>query len=296
MADSSRIFGAHLSVAGGLHLALVEARRLQADAVQVFVKNQRRWNAPPLTDEQVSAFHAARRETGIRFVAAHASYLVNLASPDAALRDRSMQGLADELTRCHLLGIDALVFHPGAAMGDSESAAIERTASGLDAVFEAVGGGPTRVLVECTAGQGTTIGHRFDHLAAILAACRHAPRAGVCLDTCHLFAAGHDFRTAEGYCAMVESFDREVGLARVACVHTNDSVGALDSRVDRHEHIGEGRIGLEGFSHFLHDERFAAVPFILETEHGENEQGRDFNELNLERLRSLVAGRRARKA
>jgi deoxyribonuclease-4 len=289
MTRTPRIFGAHLSVAGGLHLALLEARRIVADCVQIFVKNQRQWAARPLEPAQMDAFRAAAAETRISPAVAHASYLLNLATPDEAIRERSKAALIDELMRCHALGIDALVFHPGAAMGDSESAAIARVADALNHVFEAAGDGPTRVLVECTAGQGTTIGHRFDHLGGILAACRHPQRLGVCLDTCHLFASGHDFRTAEGYAAMMQSLHSEVGLDRVHCIHTNDSKGGLGSRVDRHAHIGEGQIGLAGFAHMLTDDRLARVPFILETEHGEDENGRDLNEVNLERLRSLVA-------
>lgn len=288
MSKALRIFGAHLSTAGGIHNALIEAVAIQSDCVQVFVKNQRQWAAKPLEDAQILRFHEERRKARLTAVVAHASYLINLASSDPAARTRSEDALLDELGRCHALGIDGLVLHPGAALGDTEVAAITRIAESLDRVLERAGDGPTTVLLETTAGQGTTIGHRFEHLRDVFAIAQQTTRLGLCLDTCHLFASGWDFRTKQGYEEMITALDRTIGLARIRCVHTNDSKGECGSRLDRHEHIGQGQIGMDGFASFVNDERLAAVPFILETEHGVDERGIDLNLVNLERLRALV--------
>lgn len=288
MATPRRIFGAHLSVAGGLYNAVTSAITLQCDCVQIFVKNQRQWAAKPLSDEQRLAFAAAKQAAGVTPVVAHASYLLNLASPDPVARAKSEDALLDEMLRCHALALDGLVLHPGAAMSDTEAAAIARIAESLDHVIDRAGDGPTRVLLESTAGQGSAIGHRFEHLADILSAARRSERLGVCLDTCHLFASGWDFRTEEGYHEMMEACERTIGLSRIACVHTNDSKGECGSRIDRHTHIGEGRIGEAGFAHFVNDSRLLGVPFILETPHGVDGRGTDLNKVNLKRLRMLV--------
>jgi deoxyribonuclease-4 len=277
-----------MSVAGGLHHAFEAGVRVGCDCLQIFVRNQRQWRAPPLTDEQVAAFEAAKRETGLDPVVAHASYLLNPASPDRAMRKKSIHGMIDELTRCEALGISALIFHPGSHVDDTMEAGIKRISRSLDEVHGQCPGYRTIILLETTAGQGTAIGHRFEQLAAILDRVREPDRLGVCLDTCHLFAAGYDFRTAAKYGAMIDELDSAIGLSHVRCIHVNDSKRGLGSRVDRHEHIGKGRIGKRGFAHFLNDERFASVPMILETPKGKDGRGTDLDKVNLKRLRRLM--------
>ena len=281
-------FGAHLSVAGGLHHALRAARALGGDCVQIFVRNQRQWQAPPLTPEATQLFKVTQRDTKVSPVVAHGSYLLNLASPDAQTRKRSVAALRDEYHRCARLGIAALVIHPGAHLDDTLATGIRRIICGLQRVLRACQTHDTLILLETTAGQGTSVGHCFEHLAAIRAGLDEPARVGVCLDTCHLFAAGFDFRTPEGYQAMMKSLDELIGLAQVRCIHVNDAKGELGSRVDRHEHIGKGKIGQAGFAHFVNDPRFAGIPMILETPKGTDGRGTDLDKVNLKRLRSLV--------
>jgi deoxyribonuclease IV len=253
------------------------------------VKNQRQWRAPALTDEQIVRFRQAQAETGLDPVVAHASYLLNLASPDRDTRERSVRALIDELERCEALGVSALIFHPGAHLDDSLNAGIRRIIYSLDEVNGACAGFATLILLETTAGQGSAIGWHFDHLSVILSGVRDPHRLGICLDTCHLFAAGHDFRTQAGYTVMMEEFDRSIGLKHVHCIHVNDSKRECGSRIDRHEHIGKGRIGKAGFAHFVNDPHFARVPFILETPKGKDGRGAELDKVNLNRLRKLVA-------
>jgi len=305
------ILGSHLSVAGGLERALTEAAALGCDCVQIFVKNQRQWRAAPLSEEQITRFRAAQSATHVAPVVAHASYLLNLASPDEPARQRSIDALTDELQRCEALGVAYLVFHPGAHLNvedriqsrdsnqyrDREEAGtspamlagIERIAMSLDEVHRRCAGFRAMILLETTAGQGTSIGWRFEQLRGVLDRVKAPDQLGVCLDTCHLFAAGYDFRTPETYAAMTDELDRIIGLARVRCIHMNDSKRELGSRVDRHEHIGKGKIGKCGFAHFLNDPRFAGVPMILETPKGIDGRGTNLDRVNLRRLRSLPA-------
>ena len=284
----TRPMGAHLSVAGGLEKALEAGVRVGCDCLQIFVKNQRQWRAPPLRDDQVTAFRTAWRETRITPVVAHASYLLNLASPDKGRRMQSVTAMVDELQRCEALGVQALVFHPGACLTATMKQGIGRVANSLDKVLKQTRGYSTLVLLESTAGQGSSIGHRFEQLAAVIDRTREPDRLGVCLDTCHLFAAGYDFRTPQAYETMIDELDSVVGLANVKCIHVNDSKRELGSRVDRHEHIGKGKIGKRGFAHFVNDRRFAGVPMILETPKGEDGRGCDLDKVNLRRLRSLI--------
>lgn len=288
MPRSTPRFGAHMPAAGGLHRAFDAGRRVGCESLQLFVKNQRQWSAPPLTDGQVSSFRAARLQTGISPVIAHAGYLLNLASPDRTLRPKGERALLDELRRCETLGIDYLVFHPGSRMGSRESSAIRRVARALDRIHDQTPSFRAQILIETTAGQGTTIGHRFDQVGEIIESTNHPQRLGVCLDTCHLFVAGYDFRTAEGYRAMMDELEGAISVARVKCIHVNDSKGALGSNLDRHEHIGKGKIGKDGFAHFVNDQRFAGIPMILETPKGKDGRGADHDKLNLKKLRALV--------
>lgn len=283
------LFGAHMSVAGGFENAFEAGKAAESDCLQVFVKNQRQWNAKPLAPEQITAYKEAQRATGLAPVVAHASYLLNLASPASETRERSERALIDELQRCEALGVSAAIFHPGAHMDDTEEAGIKRIAASLDRVTKTCAGFRTRILLESTAGQGTALGWRFEQLGAILKKAKRCEPLGICLDTCHLFAAGYDFRTPEGYAAMMEEFDAHVGLERIECVHTNDSKKECGSRVDRHDHIGKGKIGKEGFRHFVSDPNLFGLPFILETPKGKDGRGSDLDKVNIKRLRKLLS-------
>lgn len=257
--------GAHESIAGGIHRAFDRAQSVGCDAVQIFVRPNRSWAVPPLTQEDVALFRAAAAETAIRPVVAHSSYLLNLASPEDDLWRRSIETLIVELERCEALGVRWLVLHPGAHVGTGEKAGLSRMAHALGEVHTATTGSRSGVLLETTAGQGTRLGYRFEHLAWLLNHTVDGERLGICLDTCHAFAAGYELRTPEGYAATTEAFDRVIGLDRLKAIHLNDSKGELGSRKDRHQHIGKGHIGLAGFRHVLNDPRLAGLPGLLET-------------------------------
>ena len=282
-------FGAHMSVAGGLENAFQSAVDAGCDCLQIFVKNQRQWHAPPLTDEAIRRFHAAARRTRVGPVIAHATYLINLASPADPVWRRSIDALTDELLRCEALDIRGLVFHPGAHMGTGIDAGLARITAALDEIHTRTPGLRTRLLLECTAGQGSTIGAELAHLGRTLAAVHDPARLRVCLDTCHLFAAGYDLRTPDGYARMAAELAEHVGVKNVACLHVNDSKQACGSRVDRHAHIGQGKIGRRGFARVVNDPRFVGLPMILETPKGTDGRGTDLDRVNLKRLRRLLA-------
>jgi deoxyribonuclease-4 len=273
------LLGAHEGIAGGVSTAFARAEEDGADCLQIFTRNARGWAAKPLEDEEIARFRAEAKRTGMP-VAAHSSYLINAAAPDREIRQKSWAALADELQRCERLGIPALVFHPGSNPDEAEGVKLvaEAMAQAIDAAP-----GKVKLLTETTAGQGASLGHRFEQLAAI----RHGipkalrKRAAVCVDTCHLFAAGYDLTTDEGYAATFAALDEAVGLDQVLAFHLNDSKKPLGCRVDRHEHIGEGAMGLPPFRRLVNDVRFAKVPGYLETE-------LRFKE-NLSVLRSLIA-------
>ncbi|HUW81739.1 MAG TPA: deoxyribonuclease IV [Phycisphaerae bacterium] len=281
-------FGAHMSVAGGLHTAFDRGRQVGCDCLQIFVKNQRQWRARPITDEQVRLWRRARRDTQLRPVFAHGTYLVNLASPDRAVWRRSVAACWDELVRCERLGIRDLIVHPGAHGGRGVLAGIARVTAALNELFDRTPGAPVRILLETTAGQGNAIGHEFEQLAEIIGGVGNRRRVGVCIDTAHVFAAGYDLRTLNGYAGTIERLDRAVGLRRVRCLHLNDSKTACGSRVDRHDHIGRGKLGRAAFRMLLNDPRLMSVPRILETPKGEDGRGRSYDRNNLDRLRRLV--------
>lgn len=260
------ILGAHESIAGGLARAFERARADQADSVQVFTKNARGWKAKPLADEEVAAFRGTAQSSGIPAVA-HCTYLVNLGTDDPAMREKSLDGFADELSRCGALGIPYLVVHPGAHPDVDRG--IELIAQGLSESLARTKGA-ARVLLEGTAGQGTSIGHRFEHLARILERVEDPDRVGICLDTCHLYAAGYDIGTESGYHRTMEELDRLVGLRKVKAFHLNDCKKPLGCRVDRHEEIGEGTLGLKAFAPLVNDPRFKDVVGVLETPEPEN--------------------------
>ncbi|PYQ65070.1 MAG: deoxyribonuclease IV [Acidobacteria bacterium] len=276
--------GAHCSVAGGMPTAIARATSLGCTAAQVFVKNASQWRGRELTAEEVAAFRAAHAESAVGPLVAHASYLINLCSADPVLLARSREALADELSRCARLGVGGLVVHPGAHLGAGEEAGVERVAASLDAVLAALPGAPVRVLLENTAGQGSCLGHRLEHLEAIRARVAAPARVGVCLDTCHAFAAGYALHEKAGYEEMWAEFAARIGFAALGGMHLNDSLRPFGSRRDRHAHIGEGEIGLGAFARLLHDPRLAGVPMIIETETGEDLAG---HRRDLETLRGL---------
>ena len=260
-----RFLGAHVSVAGGLPLAFGRGGDIGCTAMQVFVKNASRWQGKVLTDDEVAAFGAAWAATPERPVVAHAAYLINLAAPPGDVLASSRRGLADELERCRRLGLPGLVVHPGAHGGAGEEEGLRRVAESLDAVLgEAPPGGP-RVLLETTAGQGTCLGARLEHLERILELSRERDRVGVCLDTCHLFAAGYALHGEGAVDAVLVEAAGRFGRERLACVHLNDSKHPLGSRRDRHANIGEGMIGTEPFGELLRSPLLADVPLIVET-------------------------------
>ena len=286
-------FGAHLSVAGGVFNALIEARRLKCDTVQVFVKNQRQWRAPPLMPDVIQRWREELAASDTPPVVAHASYLINLGSGDDALHAKSRDAFAEELLRCDTLDIPYLVVHPGAAGEQQRETSIARVAVALNAIFKKHPDLRCMPLLETTAGQGTTLGRTFAELGAIIRQLDEPERVGVCVDTCHVFAAGYDIRDSKAYEQMMAEAKREVSLGRIRCWHLNDSKGELAKHLDRHEHIGHGRIGDAGFRNVLADERFVGVPMILETPKGEDERGREWDVLNLKRLRTI--GKKARR-
>ncbi len=282
------LLGAHMSVAGGLHRAFAAAEAVGCTCLQIFVKNQRQWTGKPLTADDVRRFREAARRTAVRPVLAHATYLVNLAAIDEGTARRSERTLVDELLRCEALGISGLVLHPGSHMGEGVDAGIRRIVQRLDAVHSATRGGRTRILLETTAGQGTSIGHTFGQLSRIIEGVRDAERLGVCLDTCHVFAAGYDLSRAEGYASMLADVELHLCGVHVDCIHVNDSQRECGSRVDRHAHIGKGRIGRMGFVRVMNDPRWAGVPKILETPKGFDGRGADLDAVNLRKLRRMI--------
>ena len=280
------LLGAHMSIAGGTPNAIDRARRAGCTVLQIFVKNSNQWKGKPLAEEEVQAFRASRTAAGLVDVVAHTCYLINLASPGGALRRQSIDTFLEELRRATLLGLSHLVVHPGSHGGDGETIGISRIADALNEIHERAAETPVSVALEGTAGQGTSVGYRFEHLRDILAGCRQPDRVSICLDTCHLFTSGHDFRTFEGYERMIEAFDQTVGLPKLRVLHCNDSKRELGCRVDRHEHIGKGQIGVDGFRWLMNDPRLARVPKILETPKGLTLR---LDKRNLRVLRGLVS-------
>lgn len=279
------LLGTHVSVSGGIHTAFERASSIGCTTMQVFVKNANRWAGKPLVEEDVQSYKSASAGAGVAPVVAHAAYLINLCAVQPEMLVKSRQGLEDELRRCEALGILGLVVHPGAHMGAGEEEGIRRIAESLNTIHDRTSGFRTLSILEVTAGQGTTIGYRFEHLRGILDLLDIPERAAVCLDTCHAFAAGYDLRTVSGWETMLHEFDTTIGLSRLAAIHVNDSMKELGSRKDRHEHIGKGHIGVDGFRFLMNDPRFNAVPKILETEKSED-MHEDVENMNL--LRSLI--------
>lgn len=285
IANSVPLLGAHFSIAGGLHKAIYEAKKYHCTALQIFTKNASTWKERTLTGEDIEAFSRARQETGIDTIFSHTAYLINLGSPEARKFERSCAALRQELKRCFLLGIPWVVHHPGAHMGEGEKAGLARIAEGINRVLNAAEQEGPQLLLETCAGQGTTLGHTFEQLASIAEKVEQRDRIGFCLDTCHIFAAGYDIRTETAYHETVKSFDRILSLKRLKVIHVNDALKDLGSRVDRHTHIGKGRIGKKAFYLLMNDKRLFHVPKILETP--KKRDGIDWDRKNLAYLLDL---------
>lgn len=286
--------GAHLSIAGGLPRAVDRAVASGCEALQIFTKSVGQWRARPLPREEIALFRTRVRERGIQPVVAHNSYLINLATANPALRAQSMAAMGEELDRAEALGLDGLVMHPGSHTGSTEEQGLDLIADGLARLLAERPRGRTRILLEHTAGQGTNLGHRFEHLAQIIDRLGGTRRVGVCLDTCHLLTAGYDICSAEGYEQTFRDFDRIVGLERLRVFHMNDSKKPCGSRVDRHEHIGKGCLGLEPFRRLLNDRRFDKLPMLLETPKLETPESRRRSDVDPWDARNLRVLRKLR--
>jgi deoxyribonuclease-4 len=287
------LLGAHLSIAGGLPRAVDRAVASRCQALQIFTKSTGQWRARPLPAEEVAEFRRRVRAAGLGAVLAHTSYLINLAAVRPDLRQQSIAAMAEELDRAEALGLDGLVVHPGAFTTGSEDEGLTRIAAAVGDLLRSRPGGRTRILLEGTAGQGTCLGHRFEHLAAIIDRAGGSRRLGVCLDTCHLLAAGYDLRTGEGCAATFADFERVVGFDRLHALHLNDSKRECGSRVDRHEAIGRGHLGETPFRWLVNDRRFTGLPMLLETPKLDTPASRRRSDAdpwdvrNLRRLRAL---------
>lgn len=281
--------GAHVSIAGGLERALERGAAIGCDVIQIFSRSNQQWAARAIGEPEALAWREARARTGVEPAMVHACYLLNLAAPRKWLREKSTRALAEELRRCALLGIPSLVIHPGAHCGDGEATGIARIAAAIERAYARQPDNPTRLLLENTAGQGTCLGHRFEHLRDIIGAMKSSgDRVGVCIDTAHTLAAGHDITTVDGWERTVERLDRAVGVARVAGFHVNDSKTPAGSRVDRHEHLGRGHLGLGALRCLVNDARFAGVPMVIETPKPSD----DADRVNLAILRALAGRQR----
>jgi deoxyribonuclease-4 len=274
------LVGVHCSVSGGLENAFTEAAQLGLDTFQIFTRNQRQWKAKPVSEDEQKAFAAAwKQHAEVKTIFSHCSYLINLASADADLQQKSRQGLTDEVKRCTALGLSFCVLHPGAAGEHSEEDAMKRIAAGLTHVLEETRGSHVKVLLENTAGQGSHVGYKFEHLRNIMDQVG-SDRIGTCFDTCHAFASGYDITTEHGFDNVFKEFDNIIGLKHINAIHLNDSKGDLGSRLDRHEHIGQGKIGQLAFKLMMH--KFAHTPKVIETDEENN-----MNAVNIGLLRDL---------
>jgi len=283
---ASPLLGAHFSIAKGLHHALYEAEKYGCTALQIFTKNTSSWKERTLTHEEIDRFDQAREQTGITSIASHTSYLINLATLERKKHVMSCNALKQELIRSSTLDIPFVVLHPGAHLGKGKEKGVEKVALSINEIFAQTPDIQIRLLLETTAGQGSGLGYTFEQLASILDKIENQNRIGVCLDTSHVFAAGYDIRTPESYCKATDAFDAIIGLENLYVIHLNDSKKELGSRVDRHEHIGKGYIGIKAFELLMNDMRFENVPKIIETP--KQKYGPDTDKMNLNRLRSLV--------
>lgn len=280
-----QLLGAHTSISGGVSKSVDLAEKLNFTAMQIFTKNNNRWFEKPLVEKEIDAFKTKLKNSKIKFVVAHDSYLINLCAADKAILKKSREAFLDELNRCEELGIPHLNFHPGSHLGAGEKEGIKLIAESLNIVHDKTPGYKVTSMLEATAGQGSAIGYRFEQLREIIELVEDKKRMTVCIDTAHIFAAGYDIKDPRNYKKVIDEFDKIIGLNRLKCIHINDSKKELGSRVDRHEHIGKGFIGLEGFRNIMNDKRIEHIPKILETPKGK-EQLEDVE--NLKVLRSLI--------
>jgi deoxyribonuclease-4 len=281
------ILGAHLSIAGGYYKAADAAGKFGMETVQVFTKNNNQWRAKAIGDEESQLFLDAVKRSNLQLPTSHASYLINLGSFSDELWQKSIDAMVVELARATLLGIHGVVLHPGSHGDHSQEEGIVRVVAAIDRIHEAAPKGGAKILLETTAGQGNNLGWRFEHLSDMIAKSKQSERLRVCVDTCHLFAAGYPLIDHADYVATFREFDSLIGIERIAAFHLNDSKKDFGSRVDRHEHIGHGKLGLEPFRHLLTDNRFKEIPMYLETPKGIHE-GEEWDAINLRQLRSLL--------
>lgn len=279
------LIGAHTSAAGGLYNALLEGRDIGATTIQFFTSNQRQWKAKPLTDEVISQWKETLQETGLRDIMSHDSYLINLGAPSEEVLEKSRTAFEQELTRCQELGVTYLNFHPGAALKEPVEQCLDKICESLLLVEKQASKGPTRLLLESTAGQGSNVGWHFDQLGYIVDRVKDRLPIGVCIDTCHTFAAGYDVRDQKGWDTTLEAFDKAVGLEHLYAFHLNDSLKGLGSRVDRHKPLGEGEIGIECFRVLMNDKRTRHLPKYLETPGGPELWVKE-----IKKLRELASG------
>ena len=282
------ILGAHMSVAGGYYKAIDRGADVGCQCIQVFTKNNNQWKAPEITDQHVQQFKDKVAEHKIKYLLSHASYLINLASPKEELRQKSIAAMVIELQRAEKLGIPHVVLHPGSFTTSDEATGIATIAKSIDSIHQTLPDCKVQILLENTAGQGSNLGWQFEQLQQMLEAMAQADRVGVCIDTCHAFAAGYGLGETKEYAETIKALDQKVGLHRVKAFHLNDSKQPFGSRKDRHENIGEGEMGLEPFRNLMNDSRFSNVPMYLETPKGDRD-GKDLDALNLETLRGLIA-------
>lgn len=281
------LFGSHLSIAGGYHKAAEAAAALGMQTVQIFTKNNNQWKGKALGQADAEAFREAVETAGLRVPCAHDSYLINLASPSEELWRKSLEAFVIELERAEALGLAGVVMHPGSYVDSSEEEGLVRIVEAFDEIHERTAGFQVETWIETTAGQGTNLGYRFEHIGFLLREMEDSSRCGVCVDTCHIFAAGYPLQTPEEYQQTFDEFDSRIGIHRIRAFHLNDSKKELGSRVDRHDHIGEGFLGLEPFRHVVNDPRFADLPMYLETKK-EKRNGEEMDAVNLRTLLSLM--------
>jgi len=283
--------GAHVSISGGVHNAPHNGKEATCEVVQIFTKSSNQWKAKPLSDKDAKLLAEAQKETGVTVACAHDSYLINLASPDETLFKKSYDAFIEEMKRCDFLSIPYLVMHPGAHVGSGEETGLQKVAGAFNKMFEADPEGKVTICLETTAGQGTNLGYKFEQLAHIIDLVENKSRLGICLDTCHIFTAGYAIATEKDYFAMIKAFNDTLGLNRLKVIHFNDSKKDFGTKVDRHEHIGQGFIGKEPFGFFLNDRRLGHLPIILETP--KESAAEDI--ANLKVLRSLIVKGKSRK-
>lgn len=286
ISKKSCLLGAHFSIAKGLHNALYTAKDYGCTAIQIFTKNANAWKERTVSSDEINRFKKAQAETGIREIASHTSYLINLATPEKEKHAMACSALKQELIRSSMLGIPYVVLHPGSHMGCGQKKGVLQIAESINAIFSDTPESDVRLLLETTAGQGSSVGHTFEQLSSIIDKVENKKRIGVCLDTCHIFAAGYNISTKSSYRKTINMFDSTTGIKHLYFIHLNDTKKIMGSRVDRHEHIGQGFIGIKAFGYIMNDKRFKDIPKIIETP--KENDGKDWDKINLGTLLALI--------